>query len=449
MNISYKDYVDQPKFWEYLGAEVASFLEKDTKGLSYSEYIGLYTAVADRLSCNTVKVYGMSLSGSPVSYASNYDLAEEMYLQVTGFMTTYLGRQRNEAMHRQGLQLLEFYHDTWKHYHVAARMMDSMFGLLGRDWITPEKSCGRNVYAICDLFHQMWYTHLLLPTHAHLMDSMHMLINAKRENAVIDDAVLCKLPTIFHQLRPPTVRRGIRCTTGVYGMHYETPYVTKSVEYHSLRLRNMFNAGKICEYIHSVHELVAAEDSLANSYLLNGSKENLNSMLNQELIFRVSNMLLQTMPELLNTMSKHNLHALFKLLSRIHPDDGLVPMCKHFESYVIERMTASSPARTNVENSMRAAAENTHAFVTWLIAEYDELAALVTEVFDGDQYLVTSLNASFKDAVNSNALYKSLDRKAPVLIADYISSFLKVGSASFKQLESSVADPEGEIALRV
>ncbi|ORX71770.1 Cullin-domain-containing protein [Linderina pennispora] len=426
MNISYKGYVDQPKFWEYLGAEVASFLEKDTKGLSYSEYIGLYTAVADRLSCNTVKVYGMSLSGSPVSYASNYDLAEEMYLQVTGFMTTYLGRQRNEAMHRQGLQLLEFYHDTWKHYHVAGT--DDGF----------HKSCGRNVYAICDLFHQMWYTHLLLPIHAHLMDSMHMLVNAKRENAVIDDAVL-----------PPTVRRGIRCTTGVYGMHYETPYITKSVEYHSLRLRSMFNAGKICEYIHSVHELVAAEDSLANSYLLNGSKENLNSVLNQELIFRVSSLLLQTMPELLKTMSKHNLHALFKLLSRIHPDDGLVPMCKHFESYVIERMTASSPARTNVENSMRAAAENTHAFVTWLIAEYDELAALVTQVFDGDQHLLTSLNASFKDAVNSNTLYKSLDRKAPVLIADYISSFLKVGSASFKQLESSVADPEGEIALRV
>ncbi|KAJ1939121.1 ubiquitin ligase (cullin) of SCF, partial [Linderina macrospora] len=392
---------------------------------------------------------GQGYSNARLSYASNSELSEEMYLWITDFMATYLGRQRNEAMRREGTELLKFYHDTWSHYEFSARMMESMFGMLSREWIKPENSYGRNVYTISSLLHQMWFTHLLEPIHTHMMKNMLKLVNDRRNNAVIDDAVLRKMPDIFKQHNPPTIRRGIRYTTGVYGMYYESPYITKSIEFHSRRLRNMFSAGRLCEYVHNVHELVAVEDSLASSYMLECSRESLHHMLNQEFIFRVASLILQAVPELLKAMKEDDLHVVYTLFLRIHHEDGLAPMCKLFEEYVIERLTAGSPARTATENSSRAAAENTHAFVSWLLDQYDDLKSVVHRVFGDNELFVASLGASFKDAVNSNELYSSLDRKAPVLIADYISSFLKVGSASFKQLETSVADPEDEIAVRV
>ncbi|KAM0751648.1 Cullin-domain-containing protein [Meredithblackwellia eburnea MCA 4105] len=430
------DSRDLDATWQFLEDGVDRIMTRLSEGMSYTEYMNLYTVSYNYCTSSRMNTAGINETlGAAGSGRSGANLmGADLYKHLLSYFVKHLESVRAAAEDLSDEPLLNYYTKEWDRYTTGASYVNRLFTYLNRHWVKREKDEGRkNVYVVYILALVQWkdYFYKYLQKNTKLSTAVLKLIEKQRNGETIESDLIKKVIDSFVALgldETDTSRQNLE----VYRDAFERPFLIATENFYKAESEMYISENSITEYMKKAEARLAEEENRIDMYLHASTRKGLVAKCEEVLVKNHSELMQEEFQRLLDQEQESDLQRMYLLLSRIN--NGLDPLRERFEQHV------KKAGLDSVEKAVGDSAEGPEpkTYVDSLLSVHKKNAELVTKAFRGDSGFVASLDKACREFVNRNKACPTAS-KSPELVARYADGLLRKSNKAGEEVDLELA----------
>ncbi|KAJ1977028.1 ubiquitin ligase (cullin) of SCF [Dimargaris xerosporica] len=441
--------------WQVLERGLDQIMATVQGGLSFSEFMELYTTVYNHLtqSVQTGFATGVfTLENNPyeISRAHANKLGLELYSKLQAYIRQRIHGLQAAGAPNTGESLLAYYSAEWIKYEKAARYIDHVFRYMNRYWCKRQREEGvADIYNVYPLFLLLWNTELFLPLQDKLISAALEQVSLRRVGKMINSDHIKDLASSLVSVslceadqahrHPPADRSTPLAADAqsyeVYRHYFEQKFIA-ATQTHYAHEGSTFRAHHaVVEYMQRAEMWINDEEQWCELYLPQITLPLLRKTCNAQLIEAASSALCQEFLPLLGQERLEDLARLYRLLSRL--PNGLSPLLQMFKDHVCQ---AGKDAMATLAKQMGATASSTSGadtavdskvYTDTLLAVHQKFLGVVNRALNSDSNFTIELDKACREFINRNSLCNSGTAfRSPELLARYTDLLLRKGSSA-------------------
>ncbi|XP_057871638.2 cullin-1 [Cryptomeria japonica] len=330
---------------------------------------------------------------------------------------------------KQGKFMLKELERRWKIYKVLVEWMSLFF-----DYVDRFYTSKRNIPSIgqtgLSTFVELVYNELRI----NVKNTVLILIESEREGELIERSLLKNVVGIF-------VEAGMG-NMDCYVNDFEAPMLQESETYYSRKAALWITEYSCPAYLFKVEECLQLEKDRVSNYLDASTEQKLLDKLENELLTRYKDQILQRDCgpwDLLRAHKKDDLSRMFRMFNKIY--QGLDPIACTFKQFVTgegtELVKQAEDAAANIQGRRDTSGTRDQGFIRKLFDMHDKYEHYVLECFQNNKLFQKALDEAFTKFCNEG--FKEIS--IPELLSTFSDNVLRNGSSE------KLNDDEIEIAL--
>ncbi|KAF4619424.1 hypothetical protein D9613_004852 [Agrocybe pediades] len=405
--------------WRFLELGVDHLMKNYDKGLAYTAYTNLYTAVYNY--CTSTKMHaridthrtGANLVGA------------ELYNELCQYFVNYFHSMLEEASSRTDEDLLRYYSNEWKRYTTGVNYLNRVFTYLNRYWVKRERDEGKkSVFPVYTLALAQWKEHFFMPiqrANNKLTTATLRLITQQRNGEAIDHDLVKKVVDSFVSLGLDSSDMD-KETLDVYKEQFEAAFIAATEEYYKKESKTFLAENSVADYLKKAEDRLREEEDRVERYLHTKTRKELINKCEHVLVRDHAELMWDSFQSLLDFDQDEDLQRLYSLLSRI--PEGLEPLRTRFEAHV-KQAGLSAISKLVGEDGANMDSLDPKAYVDALLAVHQKNSEIVNRSFKGEAGFAASLDKACREFINRNAATGSSSTKSPELIAKHADMLLR------------------------
>ncbi|CAJ0582627.1 unnamed protein product, partial [Mesorhabditis spiculigera] len=325
--------------------------------------------------------------------------------------------------------LLPAYIREWTRYFKQTHILPMPFRSLegtrdgaAHNAIPPLPTTPRDI-SVKGTMLRVWNRYVFAPIQLRLLNEAMNLIDAERKGFTVDPQLIVGVRESFVSLNA-SENDPLEC----YRNEYESCYLNRTVLWYKLAASYFLDHNGVRNYMAYADEKLQEEESRADRYLDQSSKQKLVAACVKVLVAEFEEQLLSECEKLVKSEDVERLRMLYRLIKRT--PTGINTVLKCVDAHIRERGTQT------MLNNASSITTDPERFVFQLLDMFDGFSSLIREGFYDDARVLTARDQAFCEVVNDATIFKlefphvrkgkaTAESKCPELLANYCDLLLR------------------------